>query len=254
MDLTSKIKELRGRTGAGILECRKLLLNNDCDVEKAIVEMRKAGLAKADAKAHRETKEGLVLAVKNLHRGCVLEVNCETDFVARSDVFNDFVRDVAQSILVEGTQYLQSTEVESKRQQVISEIGENIVIKRAEVLEGENIGCYNHNRRIATVVALNNPHEESLSLDMALHISASSPLYISSLPADIVEQETEIYLDMVKDKPEAFVNRIIEGKLQKLVVETCLLSQPFIKNLNVTVKEVLKDATVEKFVRFQLGA
>lgn len=269
----SLVKELRERTGAGMMECKKALVDASGDIEIAIETMRKAGQAKADRKAGRAAAEGLVaIAVDDQHtRAAMVEVNCETDFVAKEDGFQGFAAQVARQVLVvqpstmdallaTRLELAEPATIEERRRQLVARIGENIAIRRWVSLESSRgrVGSYLHGGRIGVLVAIAGG-EERLAKDIAMHIAASRPVCIAedSIPAELLAKEKEIFAAQAASmgKPPAIVEKMIAGRLTKFVAEITLLGQPFVKDPEVTVAKLLNNngAVVEAFERFEVG-
>ncbi len=267
----SQVKELRERTGAGMMECKKALKEVDGDMEAAIEHMRKSGMAKAEKKAGRTAAEGRVV-VKLSDDGrtaVVLEVNCETDFVAGGDDFRDFSDKVAERILAErpadvdavASLELDGETVEHSRKALVAKIGENIAIRRFRfvTLEEEGaIGHYLHGLKIGAVVAVPGG-DETLARDLAMHVAASSPLCVSAddVPAEQLEKEKEVLKAQAADsgKPPEIIEKMIQGRLNKWLGEVTLLGQGFVKDPDTKVEKLLSSAgaRVTDFVRFEVG-
>jgi elongation factor Ts len=265
------VKELRERTGSGMMECKKALVEANGDIELAIEEMRKAGLAKADKKADRIAADG-VIAIEVSDDGknaIMLEVNSETDFVAKADDFVNFVNAVAKKSLAANPADLDALKaltldsgetVEEKRQALVAKIGENIQVRRFTTLSTDNgvIGAYRHGDRIGTMVQLTGGSEE-LARDLAMHVAANRPQAISAaeLSQDLLDKEREIVATQARDsgKPENIIEKMIEGRMAKFVNEISLLGQQFVKDPDVTVEKLVKQAgaTVEAFAFFEVG-
>lgn len=265
----AQVKELRERTGAGMMECKRALVETGGDLEAAVEHMRKQGLAKADKKAGRIAAEGqVVLAVApEGKRAAVVEVNCETDFVAGGDDFRAFAQRVGELVLATRPADLASllaaplngTSVEETRRGLIAKIGENISVRRFQVLESPGIiGSYLHGTRIGVLVAIDGG-DEQLARDLAMHVAASRPQYIDEreIPGDFLAKEREILLEQAKGegKPAEIVARMVEGRLRKQLAEITLAGQPFVKDPDTKVGKLLADqgATVKGFVRFEVG-
>lgn len=265
------VKELRERTGNGMMECKKALEANDGDVELAIKMLRESGKTKADKKASRIAAEGMIfIAQGNDNKSAlILEVNCETDFVAKDNNFKEFVSLIAnlglQAKVTTLDDLLQLTvngkTIAELRMDLIAKIGENISIRRIQFIEidsNEVLGSYTHSGRIGVIVKMINGNDD-LGKDIAMHITASKPIAVdvNSLPKDLIEQEKAIYLAQVKDsgKPEAIMEKMIQGKLQKFIDELTLINQQFVKNPDQKISDLLKqqNATVVNFVRFEVG-
>jgi elongation factor Ts len=265
----SLVKELRERTGAGMMECKRALVETGGDIEVAVEHMRKQGLAKADKKAGRIAAEGLVvIAVARDHKTAgMVEVNCETDFVAGGDDFRGFAQSVGALVLEQRPADLEAllalplggSTVEEARRSLIAKIGENIGVRRFELVSSAGIvGSYLHGTRIGVLVALEGGDEE-LARDLAMHIAASRPQYVdeSEIPGDFLAKEREILVEQAKGegKPAEIVARMVEGRLRKQLAEITLVGQPFVKDPDTTVGKLLgaAGATVKSFVRFEVG-
>jgi len=263
------VKELRERTGAGMMECKKALVATNGNIELAIEEMRKAGQAKADKKASRVAAEGIII-IKTKADGktaAMVEINCETDFVGRDENFLKFANQAAEAVLESGTtdmQALESTAVAGStvgelRKELITKIGENINVRRAELLKTDgHFGGYIHSGRIGVVVELKGG-DEALAKDVAMHIAAVNPLVVSQqdVPSEIVEKEKEIFIAQSKDsgKPMDIIEKMTQGRLKKFLDEVSLLGQAFVKDPAVKVGDLLKSkgAQVVRFSRYAVG-
>ncbi|MDF2940420.1 MAG: elongation factor Ts [Gammaproteobacteria bacterium] len=265
----SLVKELRERTGAGMMECKKALVSANGDIELAVEEMRKAGQAKADKKASRVAAEGVVIikTAANGKAAAMVEVNCETDFVARDENFLKFANQAADAILESGVADMQALEnvashgstVGELRRELISKIGENINVRRAEVLKTDGLfGAYIHSGRIGVVVELKGG-DEALAKDIAMHVAAVNPLVVSQqdVPSDLVEKEKEIFIAQSKDsgKPMDIIEKMVQGRMKKFLDEVALLGQAFVKDPAMKVSDLLKSkgAQVVRFSRFAVG-
>ncbi len=265
------VKELRERTGSGMMECKKALVEANGDIELAIEEMRKAGLAKADKKADRVAAEGIIAIEVSADgkNAIMLEVNSETDFVAKADDFINFVNAVAKKSLeaqpsdVDALKEmtLDSGEtVETVRQALVAKIGENIQIRRFTTLSTESgvIGYYRHGDRIGTMVQINGG-DEALAKDLAMHVAASRPQAVSpaELSPELLEKERDIVATQAKEsgKPDNIVEKMIEGRMAKFVNEISLLGQAFVKDPDLTVEKLVKNAgaTVDAFAFYEVG-
>jgi elongation factor Ts len=267
------VKQLREKTGAGMMECKKALVEAGGDIEKAIDLMRKSGIAKAAKKAGRIAAEGVIVLARDPQgpRTAMVEVNCETDFVTKADDFKEFAEAVGRSVLhhrpldlaaLAALPLSQGGEtVEARRQALVARIGENIHVRRFALLESEagTLGAYLHgNKKIGVLVDLERGDAE-LAKDMAMHIAASRPLCVSEdqVPLDLIAREKEIYAAQAAEsgKPAAILDKMVAGKLQKYLAEVTLLGQPFIKDPATTVGELLtrSQAKVRVFVRFEVG-
>jgi elongation factor Ts len=263
------VKELRERTGAGMMECKRALVETGGDIEAAVEHMRKQGLAKADKKAGRIAAEGLVViaASADQQTAAVVEVNCETDFVAGGDDFRNFARAVGELVLEKRPADLdtllglplEGSTVEETRRGLIAKIGENIGVRRFEILaSGGLVGTYLHGTRIGVLVAVEGGEEE-LARDLAMHIAASRPQYVdeSQVPGEFLAKEREILIEQAKGegKPAEIVAKMVEGRLRKQLAEITLVGQPFVKDPDTTVGRLLgsHSASVKGFVRFEVG-
>ena len=266
----SMVKELRERTGAGMMECKKALTESNGDIDAAAEALRKSGLAKADKKASRVTAEGRVSTAQSGGKAVLVEINSETDFVAKDDNFVAFTNSVAEAALpVEGTDIeslkdarLASGEtVEEGRAALISKIGENIQIRRiARVDSTNNVASYVHGGRIGVLVEVQGGDEE-LARGLAMHIAAMNPPHnkASDVPAEFIAKEKEIEMAKMSDKdrskPAEILEKIISGKLNKIVNEVTLYGQPYVLNTDQTVEQALKaaGADVIGFQRLEVG-
>lgn len=265
------VMQLRERTGAGMMECKKFLIATNGDIEEAITEMRKAGQAKADKKADRVAAEGVVVIARTADESSavMIEINSETDFVARDINFTNFSDAVAQAALnssakevdaLSTQQTADGSTIEQARQQLVAKIGENIKLRRLARLECEGgvVGYYLHGARIGVMVALKNG-TEALAKDIAMHIAASKPMVVSrdQVSADSIENEREIFTAQAKEsgKPQDIIDKMIEGRINKFIDEVSLLGQPYVKNPDVKVGQLLKEknAEVVSFIRFEVG-
>jgi elongation factor Ts len=260
------VKELRERTAAGMLDCKKALVETDGDVELAIENMRKSGQAKAAKKAGRIAAEGVILTKVSNGVATMIELNSETDFVARDLGFVKFGNqlieiasankindmDTLNNALVDGVK------ISDLRDTLVAKIGENISPRRVVTVEGDNLGGYVHSARIGVIAILKGGNEE-LAKDIAMHVAASSPLYVKpeDVPADVVAKEKEIQLDiaMQSGKPAEIAEKMVIGRMKKFTGEVSLTGQPFVKDPSMSVAELLKsnNAEVINFVRFEVG-
>lgn len=267
----SLVMQLRERTGAGMMECKKFLVATEGDIEKAIIEMRKAGQAKADKKADRVAAEGVIFITKSADNkyAIMLEVNSETDFVARDSNFMTFAEQAAKAALdskVTSVEQLANiniagtdTTVEQARQALIAKIGENVKLRRIETLTTDGvIGTYVHSNRIGVFVALQGG-DENLAKDIAMHIAASKPTFVNreDVSAEAIANEREIFLAQAKDsdKPQEIIEKMVDGRISKFLDEVSLTGQSFIKDPSVKVGKLLeqKKAKVESFRRLEVG-
>lgn len=260
------VKELRERTGAGMMECKKMLVETDGDIDAAIESMRKSGMAKADKKASRIAADGVIAIETADEVTAILEVNCETDFVAKGDDFRDFVAATIKVLLSEqpadvaalnDLPVVPGTTVDERRRELIAKIGENITIRRFDIKTGQVAG-YSHGGRIGAIVEVENGNEE-VAKDIAMHVAASAPQYVSNddVPASYVEAERKILTAQAADsgKPAEIIAKMIEGRLRKQLAEMTLYGQPFVKDPDTTVEKLLaKSGTkVLSFTRFAVG-
>jgi elongation factor Ts len=269
MNITADtVKQLRERTGAGMMECKKALVETHGDLDAAAELMRKSGLAKADKKAARVAAEGTVAVERAGNSAVLVEVNCETDFVARSDEFLGFARDVARAALEKSPADLSTllaqrhgaSTLDEQRRALIAKIGENISVRRfVRVSAPGALGTYIHGGRIGSLVAMKGG-DEALAKDLAMHVAAVNPAYIDSsgVPAAVLEKEREILAEQTKGekKPPEIIAKMVEGRLRKYLAEITLVGQPFVKDPDTTVEKLLKkaDASVVQFVRYEVGA
>lgn len=265
------VKEVRERSGAAMMECKKALVETDGDVEAALDHLRKSGAAKAAKKAGRIAAEGAIIAIANGNMGVVVEVNSETDFVANDDNFKAFANAVAETILAErpdnvdvlGGMKLAGTgdTIEEARTQLVAKIGENISVRRFSVIEasGGTLATYLHGNRIGVLAELAGG-DEALAKDIAMHIAASNPLCVteSDVPAELVEKEKEIQSAQAEQsgKPAEIIEKMVSGRIRKFIAEITLAGQPFVKDPDKTVGKLLKerDAKVNGFTRYEVGA
>jgi elongation factor Ts len=276
MSVTAEaVKALRERTGAGMMECKKALVEANGDLEAAAEAMRKSGLAKADKKAGRVAAEGVVVIERSADglSAALVEINSETDFVARQPDFQGFAHDVAKLALAAKPADLEALlaaklasgkTIEETRRELIARIGENIGVRRFEIVSGAApLATYLHGTRIGTVVGIEGG-DAALGHDLAMHVAAINPQYLSAeeVPAEQVEKEREIFVAQaatdpkLAGKPKDVLVKASEGKLRKFLGEITLLGQPFVKDDKQTVAQVLKgaNAKVLRFVRFEVGA
>ena len=270
MEITAAlVKELRERSGAGMMECKKALTENDGNLEAAMEHLRKTGLAKADKKAGRIAAEGRIVLAQDGNNAVLVEINCETDFVAKDEGFTAFAEATAQAALASGAAdtdalkaaALGTETVESARQALVAKIGENIQVRRLVRIQSANtVGAYIHGGRIGVLVEAKGADAE-LARGLAMHVAAMNPPYVdaSAVPAEVVEKEKEIALaqmsDKEKAKPADILEKIIAGKINKIVSEITLTGQPYVLDTNSNVETVLRKAGAEVigFVRLAVG-
>jgi elongation factor Ts len=265
------VKELRERTGSGMMECKKALTEAGGDLEAAVELMRKAGLAKADKKSGRTAAEGCICVKMSADgkSGAIVEINCETDFVAKADDFVEFANGVTQNVLETGAVSLDDlnnstlstgASVDEVRRALVAKLGENINVRRFERYVSENgiVVSYLHGTRIGVLVELVGG-DQSLGRDLAMHVAASKPVCVdeSAVPAEVVAKEREIFLAQAETsgKPAHIVEKMVEGRIQKYLGEITLVGQPFVKDPEQSVGNLLKSkgASVVRFVRFEVG-
>jgi elongation factor Ts len=268
MNITAEtVKQLRERTGAGMMECKKALVETQGDLDAAAELMRKTGLAKADKKAARGGAEGTVAVERSGSSAVLVEVNCETDFVARGDEFQAFARGAAGVALAKApadvsallAQKHGASTLDEERRALIAKIGENISVRRfVRVTAPSVLGAYVHGGRIGSLVALKGG-DEGLARDLAMHVAAANPAYIdaNAVPPEVLDKEREILAEQTKGekKPPEIIAKMVEGRLRKYLAEITLLGQPFVKDEDVTVEKLLKKAgaSVVEFVRYAVG-
>ena len=265
----SLVKELRERTGSGMMECKKALVETDGDIEAAAELMRKSGAAKADKKAGRVAADGAikVSVTQDGKTAVILEINSETDFVAKDANFQAFSDDVLATIAEQKPASVEDltaltmangTSVEEARQVLIAKVGENIQIRRFEIVESAySIASYLHGARIGVLV------ESSASADMArdvaMHVAAANPQFVSqdSIPVEFVDKEKAILIAQAESsgKPAEIIEKMIQGRLNKFLAEVTLMGQPFIKDPDQTIAKLLAgaDASVSRFIRYEVG-
>ena len=260
------LKKLRDITGAGMMDCKKYLDKSNNDLDAAVKLMRSEGGVKADKKSSRIAADGLVSYISNSEKALLIEVNSETDFVARSDDFKNYVNDVCQIILE--TNYKNISELEKDkevfdklediRNNIITKLGENIIIRSFEVIDNRDvyISGYTHNGKIGAFVVLEN-EDPDIAKDICMQIVASNPLALdeSSIDQAILDNEKDIYkaeLDKI-DKKDDIKRNILEGKIKKFITENTLINQPYIKDGSLTLKKILKNNKIIDYTRYQLG-
>ncbi|MES9871764.1 MAG: translation elongation factor Ts [Candidatus Sedimenticola sp. PURPLELP] len=269
----SMVKELRERTGSGMMECKKALVETNGDIEAAIENMRKSGQAKAAKKSGRTAAEGIIVIKysDDAKKAAMVEVNCETDFVAKDENFTSFANAVAERVLnsdVDGVEALleqplhdgEETTINTAREALIAKIGENMNVRRFQRFSTDSgqLTSYQHGVRIGVVVELEGG-DEVLGRDIAMHVAASNPVCISDeqVPADMLAKEREIFKTQALEsgKPENIVDKIIEGRVRKYLAEITLVGQAFVKDPDQTVGKLLSaaNAKVAGFSRFEVG-
>ena len=267
------VKELRERTGSGMMECKKALGEANGDLDTAVEILRKSGLAKADKKSGRTAAEGLIIVESSADGRCaaMLEVNCETDFVAKEPAFIDFAKAVARRVLaskpanVDELAKLRLSDadagsVDDVRKALIAKIGENIGVRRFVVMESAagRVANYLHGVRIGVLVEMQGGTPE-LAKDIAMHVAAAKPVCVneSEVPADVIAKEKEIFTAQAAEsgKPADIIEKMVLGRVKKYLKEVTLLGQPFIKDPDTAVEKLLQasKATVTRFQRFEVG-
>ncbi|MBV53836.1 MAG: elongation factor Ts [Coxiellaceae bacterium] len=266
------VKELREMTGAGMMECKKALTEAEGSLENAIDIMRTRGQAKAAKRASKIAAEGIVVTELSDDglSAMMIEVNCETDFVARDSNFLQFSHQLARKGLEAGVTSVEalmalpassdSTETfEQQREGLINKIGENVKVRRCQLMTSTGIvGSYNHGTRIGVLVDLTQANAE-LAKDVAMHIAASNPQAIdeSGVDAALIEKEKTIFVEQAKEsgKPDNIIEKMVQGRVSKFLKEICLVSQPFVKDPDQTIAQLLKsaDASIAQYVRFEVG-
>ncbi len=274
MSVISKddVLNLREKTGAGLIDCKRALMEGNGDVEEAVSILRKKGVASAAKKAGRNAGEGVIARCvsSDKSKGVLVEVNCETDFVAKNEDFVSFAGEVAEALLGDP-----DVDLESTRTEQVAKIGENIRISRSQGIAVDGAGLvesYVHtggkvavllSLSIGSVDAANDAKVLSLAKDLCMHVAATSPVCVSKedIPEELVAKEKDIAKAQAEGKPPQAIEKIIQGKLEKYFSNSCLLEQPFVKNPDNSIKELLHivgqeaecELKVENFIRFQVG-
>ena len=267
-EVTAKlVKELRDRTGLGMMECKKALEETGGDVEQAIDNLRKSGQAKAAKKAGNIAADGAIVIAQEGNKAILVEVNCQTDFVAKDDNFTEFANKVAELALANNTtdvatiselDYGNGQTVEEARVSLVQKIGENIQVRRAQIVEGDNLASYRHGLRIGVVVSTEGGSEET-GKSLAMHIAAFNPVAANDtdVPAEVLAREKDIAEAKAREsgKPDNIVEKMIEGSLRKYLDEVVLVRQAYVMDNDKKVGDVLKSegVTVKNFVRFEVG-
>jgi elongation factor Ts len=262
------VKDLRDRTGAGMMECKKALVETGGDLDAAAEALRMSGQAKADKKASRVAADGKVVVNHDGDKAVIVEVNSETDFVAKDENFVAFANAVAAAALASGTTDTEALSgesidggksVEQARTELVAKVGENISVRRASIVESAgSIGYYTHGARIGAVVSLEGGDDE-LARDVAMHVAATNPVCIdeSGVPAETLETERRIFSEQAAEsgKPPEIVEKMVTGRIAKFLKEITLVGQPFVKDPDQTVGKLLgaAGASVKSFVRFEVG-
>jgi elongation factor Ts len=262
------VKELRDRTGAGMMECKKALVESGGNMEDAVELLRKSGQAKADKKASRVAADGRIAVAVDGNKAAIVEINSETDFVAKDENFVDFAQAVSSAALASDADDVESLSstiledgrtIEAARTELVTKVGENISLRRFERIEAdEHLGYYTHGARIGALVSMSGGNAE-LARDIAMHVAASNPLCIDeeSVPAETLERERRIFSEQAAEsgKPPEIVEKMVSGRVAKFLKEITLLGQPFVKDPDISVGKLLKsaDATVSAIVRYEVG-
>ncbi len=264
----SMVKELRERTGAGMMECKRALVETAGDMDAAIELLRKSGKAKADKKASRIAADGRIIVTTDGSKAVIVEVNSETDFVAKDENFVAFAESVAATVLsgqAEDVEALMAESgadgkmLEAARTELISKVGENISVRRfARIDAAEHLGNYTHGARIGALVSLSGG-DANLARDIAMHVAASKPVCIdeTGVPAETLEDERRFFTEQAKDsgKPAEIIEKMVTGRMLKFLKEITLLGQPFVKDPDVSVGKLLSSAgaSVTDFLRYEVG-
>jgi elongation factor Ts len=262
------VKELRERTGAGMMECKKALVETNGDMDAAVEQLRKSGQAKADKKSSRVAADGKIVIKVDGLSAAMVEINSETDFVAKDDNFAAFSEAVADTVLVgdaadvealSGSQLSDGRTVETARTELVAKVGENISVRRFERMEAaDHLGSYAHGARIGAIVSLKGGDEE-LARDIAMHVAATNPICVdeSGVPAETLESERRIFAEQAAQsgKPADIIEKMVTGRIAKFLKEVTLLGQPFVKDTDVSVGKLLKSSGAEVigFVRYEVG-
>lgn len=266
------VKNLRDRTGAGMMDCKAALQACGNDIEKAIDFLRKKGLAQAAKRAGREAKEGILLIRVEGNKAGLVEANCETDFVAKTDEFIDLAKMALDEVFQKGDSGIQSQKVLDRVAELSGKIGEKMLVRRAKFVESKGGMLFNYlhsNRKLGVVIEIaaskvtDASAFEELGKNLAMQVAASNPICLTrnEVPAVLLEREKAVYREEIKDKPENIVDKIIQGKLEKFYQTVCLIDQVFIKDDKLSIKKLLTDAEksvggsleIKQFVRMQLG-
>lgn len=264
----SMVKELRDRTGAGMMECKKALVESDGNMEDAVELLRKSGQAKADKKASRVAADGRIAVAVDGNKAAIVEINSETDFVAKDENFVEFARAVSNAALASGAEDVESLSstkledgrtIEAARTDLVTKVGENISLRRFERIEADDhLGHYTHGARIGALVSMSGGSAE-LARDIAMHVAATNPLCIDeeSVPAETLERERRIFSEQAAEsgKPPEIIEKMVSGRVAKFLKEITLLGQPFVKDPDTSVGKLLKgaEATVNAIVRYEVG-
>ena len=262
------VKKLREITNAGMMDCKKALLEADGDFENAKVLLKEKGQSKAESKSGRTTAQGIAVIQVEADNSVILEVNCETDFAAKDNLFNQFVNNIAKLILendidnmdqLSQESFDEFENIEEYRKYVISKLGENITIRRFQRIKIDGqIGSYIHGTKIASLVMIDG-NDAELAKDLAMHVAASKPEYLSTsdVPQEIIKEEARILTLQAEEegKPKEIVEKIVQGKLKKQFDQVSLFGQEFVKDPDMTIDQLLaqKNASVNSFIRYEVG-
>ncbi len=255
------VKELRDKTGAGMMDCKKALTDADGDLEKAIDNLRKSGIAKAEKKSGRTTKEGKIVSCIKGNKGAMVEVLCETDFVASNDKFKNFIAALVERVLAVDGDGCVSEKVQELEKDglvaMVATIGENMQIRRSVKWETTGkIASYLHmGGRIGVMIDVEGEADDAFLNDICMHIAAFRPSYVCSkcIPEDVIKREQEIAAAQVVGKPENIVAKIVEGKISKWYSDVCLVNQPWIKDDKSSLAKLKPNLKVKRFVRWEVG-
>lgn len=268
-----QVKELRDRTGAGMMDCKAALQASNGDLEQAVDFLRKKGMAQAAKRAGREAKEGLLVARIEGQKAAIVEANCETDFVARTEDFRALAVMALDAVIAQGEGAIASEKITHRIAELSGKIGEKILVSRARLVQGQGtLFSYIHsNRKLGVIMDVSCGRVEhakdaavqELGKNLAMQVAASNPICVKreQMPAALVERETAIFREEVKGKPENIVEKIIQGKLDKFYQGACLLEQPFIRDDKMSVQKIIDEVSkklgdkiqINQFVRLQLG-
>lgn len=265
MNITAQmVKELRDKTGAGMMDSKKALVETDGDMDKAMELLRQKGILSAEKKMGRIAAEGLIDSAIIGNSGAMVEVNCETDFVAKNETFKEFVSDIAKLVAKSDASTVDELlkvdfngkTLEDATKEKIATIGEKITIRRFVKYDG-NVATYIHNGKIGVLLSTDNK-DEDVAKDVCLHIASSAPEFLSSddIPQSIRDEEKRIEMgkEDLQSKPEAIREKIVDGRLHKILAQRCLLEQPFVKDPSQSVKQFIEGKfTINKFDRYVLG-